>query len=150
VGREGRPSGTIDFSHDTLNDLVVIRSRWTLDSSLEVSRWYHIQAGFFTTRFRERKDVILLNDAFDITLQVAELWGKYRARLHEVYFRLSARVGSTPRVELTTNTSGVRYAIRSVECASLEDAIAAIRASRDTGRGPAGGGVPPSHGPSTR
>ena len=104
----GGVRGTIDFRHDAVNDIVVLRARWTLDTPMEVMRWYQMQAGYFGARFQERKDVIVLNDAFDVTPRVATLWGQYRARLHESYIRYSVRVGNNARVRLTTNTSGVR------------------------------------------
>ena len=123
--------GTIDFRYDPLHEIVVTRTRWTLDSPLEVMRWYQLQAGYFGGRFTERKDVVLLNEAFDVTPQVATLWGQYRARLHESYIRLSVRVGNNARVRLATNTSGVRYTISSIECSSLEEAVEAILATRE-------------------
>jgi hypothetical protein len=130
--------GTIDFRHDTLNDIVIQRPRWKLDSSLEVVRWYQMQAGYFGARFKERKDVIVLNEAFDVTPQVGELWGQYRARLHEDYIRHSVRVANNARVRLATNTSGVRYTVSSLECATLEEAIEAILAARKTSNSPSG------------
>jgi hypothetical protein len=123
-------TGTIDFRHDVANDIVVMRPRWTLDTPLEVTRWYQMQAGYFAARFSERKDVVMLNDAFDITPQVATLWGKYRARVHELYIRHSVRVANTARVRLTTHTSGVRYSVSSIECATLEEAIETIKVAR--------------------
>jgi len=123
--------GTIDFRHDATSDVVIQTPRWTLDSPVEVMRWYQMQAGYFGGRFREPKDVIVVNDAFDVTPQVATLWGQYRARLHESYIRFSVRVRSNARVLLTTNTSAVRYSISAVECASVEEAVAAIRGARE-------------------
>jgi hypothetical protein len=124
--------GTIDFRYDAVNDLVVSRPRWVLTSSIEVMRWYQMHASYFGGRFNDRKDLIVLNDAFDVTPQVATLWGQYRARLHETYVGLSVRVNSNARVRLTTNTSAARYTISALECPSLEEAIAAIRAARET------------------
>ncbi len=124
--------GTIDFRHDTVNDVVVMRPRWTLATSLDVMRWYQMQAGYFGGRFQERKDVVILNDAFDVVPQVATLWGQYRAKLHELYIRHSVRVSNNARVRLTTNTSAVRYTISAVECGTLEEAIAAILGARKT------------------
>jgi hypothetical protein len=135
--------GTIDFRHDTVNDVVIERPRWTLDSPVEVMRWYQLQASYFVQRFHERKDVIMLNDAFDVTPQVATLWGQYRARLHETYIRFSVRVNNNPRVRLTTNTSGVRYTISSLECDSLEAAIEAILKARTTAPAKVPSGIRP-------
>ncbi len=122
--------GTIDFRHDTVNDIVVTRPRWTLDSSVEVMRWYQMHASYFGARFQDRKDVIVINDAFDVLPKVAALWGQYRAKLHETYIRYSVRVNNNPRVRLSTNTSAARYTISALETPTLEAAIAAILAAR--------------------
>ncbi len=122
--------GTIDFRHDAVNDIVIARPRWTLDSAIEVMRWYQMQASYFGQRFHERKDVIMVNDAFDVTPRVATLWGQYRAKLHETYIRFSVRVNNGPRVRLATNTSAARYTISSLECETVEAAIEAILGAR--------------------
>jgi hypothetical protein len=93
-------------------------------------RWYQMHAGYFGGRFQDRKDVIVINDAFDVLPKVAALWGQYRAKLHETYIRFSVRVNSNPRVRLTTNTSAARYTISALETPSLEEAIAAILGAR--------------------
>jgi hypothetical protein len=123
--------GSIEFRYDAVNDLVIARPRWTLDSSVEVMRWYQMHANYFAGRFKDRKDLIVLQESFDVTPQVATLWGQYRARLHETYIGLSVRVNSNARVLLTTNTSAARYTISALEAASLEEAISAIRGARE-------------------
>ncbi len=124
--------GTIDFRHDLVNDIVIETPRWTLDSPIEVMRWYQMQASYLGQRFRERKDVVILNGAFDVTPQVATLWGQYRAKLSEVYVRYSVRVNNSPRVRLCTNTSAARYSISSLETDTLEEAVRAILGARET------------------
>jgi hypothetical protein len=126
-------AGTIDFRHDTTNDIVVSRPRWNLETSVDVMRWYQMHASYFGARFQDKKDVIVINDAFDVAPRAATLWGQYRARLHETYIRFSVRVNNNPRVRLTTNTSAARYSISALECPSLEDAIVAILAARAAG-----------------
>ena len=123
-------AGTIDFRHDTTNDIIVMRPRWTLETPVDVMRWYQMHAGYFGGRFQCKKDIIAQNDAFDVVPKVAALWGQYRAKLHESYIRLSVRVSSNARVRLTTNTSAARYSISALECASLEEAIVAIKNAR--------------------
>jgi hypothetical protein len=123
-------AGTVDFRHDTTNDVVITRPRWTLASSVDVMRWYQMHASYFGARFQDKKDVIVMNDAFDVSPRVATLWGQYRARLHETYIRFSVRVNNNARVRLTTNTSAARYSISALETPTLEDAIAAIVGAR--------------------
>jgi hypothetical protein len=136
--------GSIDFRHDTVNDIVIECPRWTLDTPIEVMRWYQVQASYFGQRFHERKDVIVLNGAFDVTPKVAALWGQYRAKLHEVYVRYSVRVNNNARVRLTTNTSAARYTISSLESDTLEEAIEAIVAARAAAPSKMPSGIRPS------
>jgi hypothetical protein len=127
-------TGTIDFRHDTVNDIVIVRPRWTLDTPVEVTRWYEMHVRYFAGRFQGPKDVIVLNAAFDVTAKVASLWGQYRARLHETYIRFSIRVNSNPRVLASTATSAVRHSLTSVatlEAASMEEATAVILEARE-------------------
>jgi hypothetical protein len=93
-------------------------------------RWYQIQAGYFSSRFRERKDVIVVDDGFDVSQKLSTLWGQYRARLHELYVRFFVRVGGGARVRLAANTSAVRYSIHSIERPTLEEAVAFILQAR--------------------
>jgi hypothetical protein len=133
-------AGTIDFRHDAVNDIVISRPRWTLASSVDVMRWYQMHASYFGGRFQDKKDVIVVNDAFDVSPKVATLWGQYRARLHETYIRFSVRVNNNPRVRLTTNTSAARYSISALECASVEEAIAAVLGARQVNASASMGG----------
>jgi len=126
----GVTPGTIDFHFDAVNDIVIMRPRWHLETSRDVLRWYELQASYFSARFEHPKDVIVLHDAFDVAPRLAMLWGQYRAKLHETFIRYSVRVHSNSRVRLTTNTSAARYSISALETATLEDAITAIQAAR--------------------
>ncbi len=124
--------GTIDFALDTTNDIVIERPRWVLDSPVEVMRWYQLQSGYFSARFHDRKDVIVVdNGLFDVTPQVAALWGQYRARLLELYVRFFVRVGGSARVRLAMNTSAVRYSTSSIERPTLEQAVAYVLHARE-------------------
>jgi hypothetical protein len=150
----GGAKGTIDFRHDVGADIVVMRPRWVLDSTLEVTRWYHLASGYFAQRFREKKDVVSVHEGFDVTPQVAALWGQYRARLNEAHIRLSVRVGNNPRVRLATQTSSVRYSVSALECPTVEEAIQVILKAREAAARPPSGlrprssSVPPA--PSAR
>jgi hypothetical protein len=125
--------GTVDFSYDFDHDLVIARPRWTLNATADVMRWYQLHANYFGARFRAPKDLITVNDAFDVLPKVATVWGAYRAKLHDAFVRHSVRVNNNARVRLSTNTSGVRYSISTLESPSVEEAIAAILAVRATG-----------------
>jgi hypothetical protein len=123
--------GTIDFRYDFDHDLVIARPKWTLDATAEVMRWYELHAKYFSARFRTPKDLITVNDAFDVTPKVATVWGSYRAKIHQSFIRHSVRVNNNARVRLTTNTSGARYSISTLETSSVEEAIREILAARE-------------------
>jgi hypothetical protein len=133
--------GTIDFSYDAQNDIVLQRPRWRLDMPVEVMRWYQLQAGYLSARFRQRKDIIEVDTDFDVIPKVTSLWGQYRARLHELYVRYSVRVGSGAHVRLAANTSTVLHSLPSVERSTVEEAVAYIlqmRRAGDSGSGTSG------------
>lgn len=122
--------GNIEFRHDMELDIVVSRPRWVLDSTVEVMRWYQLHVSYFSGRFREKKDVVAVHDAFDVHAKVATLWGKYRATLLDTYVRYSVRVGNNPRVRLTMNTSAARYRVSAVESPTFDEAVKTILAAR--------------------
>jgi len=123
--------GTIDFDYRPEVDIVVARPRWVLDSSIEVMRWHQLHANYFKARFNAPKDMVVVNDAFDVTPKVGALWGAYRAKLHQTIVRVSIGVSNSARVRQNTQTSGVRHSIGSLEAASVEEAVAAIVGIRE-------------------
>jgi hypothetical protein len=116
--------GTIDFQYDFHDDLVIARSRWHLDSSAEATRWYQMHARYFTSRFSRPKDLISVEEEFDVRPDVAQLWGGYFAKLHEGFVRFSVRVKKPER--LSTPPLGQRHAPSAVEAGTVEQAVAAI------------------------
>jgi hypothetical protein len=122
--------GTIDFKYDFDHDLVIAKPRWVLDSPAEVMRWHELHASYFGGRFGSPKDLITVNDAFDIVPKVATLWGSYRAKLHERWVRSAVYVNNIARVRLTIHTSGVLHTVTSIERATVEEAIDAVLAIR--------------------
>ncbi len=125
-------NGTVNFEYDFEHDVIIARPRWTLESAQDVMRWYQLHADYFLGRFHARKDMITVNDAFDVAPKIATLWGLYRAKLHESCVSFSVRVRSNPRVRLTTNTSGVRYSISTLEAPTIDDALSLILALRES------------------
>jgi hypothetical protein len=128
--------GTIEFDFDPRVDVVVARPRWTLDSAPEVMRWHQLHANYFKARFRGPKDMVVVNDHFDVAQKVASLWGSYRAKLHQTVIGVSIGVNNSARVRQNTQTSGVRHSIGSLEATSVEEAIASILAIRERVSGP--------------
>jgi hypothetical protein len=122
--------GGLDFQEQREHHVVVTIARWALDRPSEVMRWYQLHASYLGARFGEPKDLVSIHEAFDVAPKMAELWGSYRAKLHEKLVRFSVGVKSNARVRLTVNTSGARYGIPTAEAATVEEAIAAILGMR--------------------
>jgi len=73
----------------------------------------------------------MLNEEFDISTKVSMIWGLYRAKLFEQMIRYSVGVKSNPRVRLSTNTSGTRYGVSTLEASDQADAVRVIQGLRD-------------------
>jgi hypothetical protein len=123
--------GALDFQEDRDHLVTLTRARWTLDTASEVMRWYQLHANYLSGRFGEPRDIVAINDAFDLEPKIAALWGSYRAKLHETAVRFWVGVNSNARVRLTVNTSGVRYGVPTTEALTVEEAINAIVRMRE-------------------
>jgi hypothetical protein len=124
--------GVVDFHEEPEHQVVVARARWTLDSTSEVMRWYQLHANYFSGRFVGARDLVSIHDDFDVVPKVAELWGSYRAKLHERWVRLSVGVNSNARVQAAIDTSGARYGVSTAVAATVEQAIHSILKMRET------------------
>jgi len=118
--------GTIDFNYDFRNDVVVARPRWTLDTPVEVVRWYEVQSRYFKARFGGPKDLIVINHHFDVAPQLGTLWTCYCAKMLETFVRFAVHVKSSSHVQQTSTSSVLRYCISTVEVATLGEAVDAI------------------------
>lgn len=125
--------GTIDFRHDSENDVVVATPHWHIQTPADAAAWVDAYTRYFK-RFNRKMDLIVVLDDFEIAPAVAAIWGEYRAKLHQTLTRPSIRVGASSRVRLYVNTSGVRFDVATGEAASVEDAIQAIRTLRAAAR----------------
>jgi hypothetical protein len=128
--------GKIQFRYDTANDIVVAVPRWKIETPEDVLEWFR-QYEAYMLFFRRKMDMIVVLDHFEIAPAIGVLWGEYRRRLHETFTRHSYRVHSNNRVRLYVNTSGARYNTATLEAASVDDAIAGIKAARVTSLAPA-------------
>lgn len=133
--------GTLDFSYDTENDVVVVVSHWRIETEDDLEPWYQDWADYFEKNFPGRRmDLVIELTDFQLSPAIAARWGEYRARVHKNFTRFSYRVHSSARVRLFVNTSGVRFDASTCEAATIEDAIAAIRQERlRAGSGPSEG-----------
>jgi hypothetical protein len=123
-------SGNVVFRYEAQYDLVVATPRWTLATAADVTRWYEANAAYFSGRFRDAKDVIVMNAAFDVVPRLATLWGRYRTLLQERRARLYVSVASNPRLRLTANTSSAQYGVHAFEVATFDEALEVVLAPR--------------------
>jgi hypothetical protein len=124
--------GVVDFHEEAEHRVVVARARWTLDTPSEVMRWYQLHANYFSARFVGPRDLVSVHDEFDLAPRIAELWGSYRAKLHERWVRFSVGVNTNARVQLTIDTSGARYGVPTAAASSVDQAIQALLKMRET------------------
>jgi hypothetical protein len=122
----GCAPGTVDFQYSFPEDIVIARSRWSIDTPAEVMCWYELHARYLTARFSRSKDLITVQDKLDVSPKVIWLWERYFVRLHEDLLRFSAIVGGKAWSRLALAGSRVD----TIESATLADAMAAIRARR--------------------
>jgi hypothetical protein len=121
-------SGTIDFTYDERNDIVIFTLHWKIETKADVFLWYQ-QHLTYLKRFPEKKDVILVLDDFVVTPSIGVFWGEQRAKL-ALEMLSSFRVHLKSQAQFYTNTSGIKYNATTAEAATVEDAIAGILAAR--------------------
>jgi hypothetical protein len=125
--------GKIDFRYDAAEDIVFATPHWHIETIQDVLAWYQQYVRYFESTFAGRKvDLVLDLADFRISPSIAREWGEYRARLNSTHTRFSWRVSADPRVRLHVLTSGARHGAgkQTDEAATLEDAVAAIKAAR--------------------
>ncbi len=123
-----RPPGTVDLRYDFHDDLVFARPRWTLETPADVMRWYELHARYFGARFSRPKDLITIDEAFEVSPGMVPLWERYSTRLHESVVRFSALV--SPKGRRQPPASGPRPHGRPIEAETVVEAVAAILARR--------------------
>ena len=121
--------GTIDFKHDTINDVVIAIPKWNIQTKEDCEVWYK-QWEDFLSKFNRKMDAIMVLNDFNVESGIAAEWGEYRAKLINNYTRFSYRVNPNLVTGIFIKTSGVRYNASSKEANSLESAIHAIKEDR--------------------
>ena len=126
-------SGTIQFTYDKANDVVVAVPKWTIASQQDCEAWFGEWSAYLSTYGRKVDCVVVLDD-FHIDARIAAQWGEYRAKLNNTYFRHSYRVNADQTVKLFIQTSGIRFNAATGEATTVEDAIAGILDARKKAR----------------
>ena len=121
--------GTIDFSYDEKNDIVIAIPHWNVESLEDCKVWYD-QWVDYMSKFDGKKDVIMILDNFNVKASYSVEWGQYRVKVLHEYTRFSYRVNPNLSTGIFIKTSGVRYNASTNEANSLEAAIAAIKEDR--------------------
>ena len=121
--------GTIIFEHDRINDIIIAKPKWNIESKEECEIWYQQWADYLS-KFGKKIDIVVVLNEFKIAPQFADAWGEYRAKLNNTFFRFSYRVNPELLTGIFIKTSGVRYHAASKEANSIESAIVAIKEER--------------------
>ena len=121
--------GTIIFEHDRINDIIIAKPKWNIESKEECEIWYQQWADYLS-KFGKKIDIVVVLSEFKIAPQFADAWGEYRAKLNNTFFRFSYRVNPELLTGILIKTSGVRYHAATKEANSIESAIVAIKEER--------------------
>jgi hypothetical protein len=121
--------GTINFTHDTTNDIVIATPNWKIETQEDCELWYQ-QWVDYLKKFDRKVDCIMVLNTFSVKGDIAEKWGEYRTRVIKDYTRFSYRINVNLLTGIFIKTSGVRYNASSKEAKDIESAIAAIMDER--------------------
>jgi hypothetical protein len=121
--------GTISFDHDKINDIIIAKPNWLIETNEECEIWFQ-QWHEYLSKFKKKVDIVVILDNFKVAASIAEKWGEYRAKLNNEYFRFSYRVNPELITGIFIKTSGVRYHAASKEAKTIESAFVAIKEER--------------------
>lgn len=122
-------TGTILFEHDRLNDVIIAKPKWNIETKEDCEVWYK-QWSDYLSKFGKKIDIVVVLNEFKVAAAVSELWGEHRAKLNNTFFRFSYRVTPDLMTGIFIKTSGVRYHAATKEANSIESAIFAIKEER--------------------
>jgi hypothetical protein len=121
--------GSIEFTYDAENDVVIARPKWTIATQEDCDVWLSEWAAYLS-QFGRKIDCIIILDDFFVEAEIAPLWGEYRARLTNDYHRFSCRVHSNWSVRTYVLSSGARFGVAASEAESVEAALENVRGAR--------------------
>jgi hypothetical protein len=122
--------GTIEFTFDADNDVVIARPKWSISTPEDCETWFAEWTSYLSS-FGRKIDCIIVLDDFFVDEGIATLWGEYRARLTNEYHRFSCRVHSNWDVRTYVLSSGARFGVAANEAESVEAALDSIRKARE-------------------
>jgi len=122
-------AGTILFDQDKLNHIIIAKPKWNVETTEDCEIWYQ-QWQDYLIKFDEKIDIVVDLNEFKVAPKIAEVWGEYRAKLNNNFFRFSYRVNPDLMTGIFIKTSGVRYHAATKEANSIASAIIAIKEER--------------------
>jgi hypothetical protein len=123
-------NGTIEFQHDKINNLIIAKPKWIIETKEDCELWFKQWSNYFS-KFGKKVDVIVVLDSFKVATAIAAEWGEYRAKLNNNFFRISYRVNPDLMTGIFIKTSGIKYHAQTKEAKTVESAIFAIKEERE-------------------
>jgi hypothetical protein len=122
--------GTIDFTYDRENDVVIAVPRWNLQTPEDIEGWFRQWCEYFSANFDRKVDLIIDVTNMRLNAKVGALFGEYRVKVHQMYTIRSYRVHCAGTIDFFTKTSAVRLNGPADTCGSIEEALATLKEDR--------------------
>jgi len=121
--------GTMEFSYDSENDIVIATPHWRIETKEDSEIWYN-QWVDYMSKFDKKMDAIMILNDFYVKAAYSVEWSKYRAKILQEYTRFTYRINPELTTGIFIKTSGARYNVSTKEASSVEAAIEAIKKDR--------------------
>jgi hypothetical protein len=123
-------NGTIEFTYDRENDVVIAVPRWDLQTVEDIEGWFGQWCEYFTANFDRKVDLIIDVTHMRLNAKVGVPFGEYRVKVHHMYTNRSYRVHCVGTIDFFTKTSAVRLNGPADTCGSVEEALALLKSDR--------------------
>jgi hypothetical protein len=123
-------AGHFNFAYRAKEDVVIVKVSWNLETNADVDAWFEAYRAHFDKHFRRKIDAIFDLTDFHVHPRVAPRFGELRAKLLAEYTGRTYRVHLDPKTKAFMYTSRVLHGGAANDFASIEDAIAQLRADR--------------------
>ena len=122
---------TIGLELDRTHDVYIAYPCCHLATEADCLSWFEAYLRVFEPLHR-RVDIVFVLDMFSVEPAIAEVWGRYRAELHERFIRHTVRVSSQGLAAVVFESRSQRH-VAQTKSADIESAIAAILKLRASG-----------------
>jgi hypothetical protein len=125
------PDSKIKFRYLAEHDVVLAHVEWQLESKKDVDEWLSTYADYFRRNHKgKRVDVIFELSKFSVSPRIGAAFGEARAKLMTEFTRRTYRVNLDDATKTAMYTSRVLHGAAANDFASIEDAIAQLKADR--------------------